>query len=145
MSHHNYSIIVAERDFAAEQAEAQASFENMEAAELAAAPAKQKTAELAGAAFERLLNLAETRDSGQIKKIVGFLAACFNSGAYRWDLSDLRVLDDTIRSDMLAVLQAQTGFAPYPYDLPGVSDGENRLGRVIDAWKPARWVVLPRD
>lgn len=116
-------------------------FEEQAAAELAAAPAKQRTEELAGEAFERLLTLAETRDSGQIRKIAGFLAACYNSDRYRFDISDLRVVDEKIRLDILNVLQAQTGFGPYLYNLPGVIDGEKRLDAVIKSWKPTRFAT----
>lgn len=53
-------------------------------------------------AFERLLHLAETRDSGQIAQIASFIAATW--GTRRFDLFDLRGLDLVIGNDMLAVM-----------------------------------------
>ena len=53
-------------------------------------------------AFERLLHLAETRDSGQIRRVARFLAASW--GSRQFGLQDLRSLDQEIGDDMLAVM-----------------------------------------
>ena len=91
----------------------------------------------AAQAYGRLLHLAETRDSGQIRRIARFLAATYNSAAFRWDPFDLRSLDVELSDDMLACLDAlRWGKA----DLSGlVPNGEKRIQAVIDLWdlKPA--------
>lgn len=83
----------------------------------------------AAAAYERLMHLAETRDSGQIHKIASFIAATYNSRAYHFDLRDLCAVDHSIRADMLAVINALEGFSPHSYDL--VPNGEKRAAAVI--------------
>jgi len=56
-------------------------------------------------AFERLLNFAETRDSGQIRYIAQFLAGVWGAdGGIKLDC--LKSLDKAIGDDMLAVLDA---------------------------------------
>jgi hypothetical protein len=47
-------------------------------------------------AFARLLQLAETRDYGQIPRIARFLAATYNGHAFQLDLFELRT--STLRS-----------------------------------------------
>jgi len=47
-------------------------------------------------AFARLLDLAETRNSGQIRTVVQFIAATYNGRAWRFDPFDLRGLDVAI-------------------------------------------------
>lgn len=84
----------------------------------------------AAEAYGRLAALAETRNSGQIVRIAGFLAATFNSYEFKFDISDLRGLDESIRADILTVLAGQYGFAPYPYNL--IPDGEARVGKIVE-------------
>lgn len=133
------SVAYLKRDLAAEDRETAEHFRKLEEAELAAAPERERLTKAGGEAFNRLLELAETRDSGQVARVVAFLAACYNSFSYRFDISDLRAVDDSIRLDILNVLQTQTGLSPYPYNLPGVVDGERRLEQIIATWKPQRF------
>lgn len=86
----------------------------------------------AAQAYARLLLLAETRDSGQIRRIVQFLASTYNSNAFPWDPFDLRSVDVSISDDMLACLDAlRWGKA----DLHGlVPNGEKRMAAVIHLW-----------
>ena len=43
-----------------------------------------------GHAFQRLLQLAETRDSGQVRRVAFFIAATYNGEAFPFDLFELR-------------------------------------------------------
>lgn len=52
-------------------------------------------------AFSRLLDLAETRDSGQIRRMAQFLASTHNGSVFPWDAFDLRTVDIDISDDML--------------------------------------------
>lgn len=56
-------------------------------------------------ALKRLVDLCETRDSGQIARIARLLAGLYNGYAYPFDLTDLRGLDPAILDDCLAVLR----------------------------------------
>ena len=56
-------------------------------------------------ALKRLFELAETRDSGQIKIIAAVLAACYNGHRFRVNLQDFRALDAAILDDVLAVIR----------------------------------------
>ena len=64
-----------------------------------------KATEKGAAALDRLLSLAETRDSGQIPRIASFIGACWN-GRRHFDLFDLRMVDLKISDDMIAVIDA---------------------------------------
>lgn len=86
----------------------------------------------AAQAYARLLLLAETRDSGQIRRIVQFLASTFNSTAFPWDPFDLRSLDVAISDDILACLDALRWGKADLYGL--IPDGEKRVEAVIDLW-----------
>jgi hypothetical protein len=59
-----------------------------------------------GQAFARLPNLAETRDSGQIRRIAQFIASTYNGEAFPFDLFELRALDVDVSDDMLLYLDA---------------------------------------
>jgi hypothetical protein len=86
----------------------------------------------AAQAYGRLLHLAETRDSGQILKIVQFLAATYNGRAFKFDLFELRTLDLEISDDMLAALDAlRWGKADLCCLVP---EGEKRVQAVIALW-----------
>lgn len=98
-----------------------------------AAKLNNETLKAAAAAYERLLELAETRNSGQVARVASFLAATWNSRSFHFDLRDLCAVDEEIRQDMLAVLSALYGMAPYSYDL--VENGEARVGQVIRDWR----------
>ena len=86
----------------------------------------------AAQAYARLLLLAETRDSGQIRRIVQFLASTYNSTAFPWDPFDLRSVDVAISDDMLACMDAlRWGKADLHGLVPG---GEKRVAAVIHLW-----------
>ena len=83
-------------------------------------------------AFERLLALAETRDSGQIVRIVRFLASTYNGEAFPFDLFELRAVDVEISDDMLVCLDALRWAKADLFKL--VPDGDKRVRSVIDSW-----------
>lgn len=84
-----------------------------------------------GQALERLLRLAESRDSGQILRVALFLGAVWN-GARHFDLYDLRALDVEISDDMLAVLDALRWAKVSIDDL--APSAEARIEAVLKAW-----------
>jgi hypothetical protein len=85
-----------------------------------------------GQAFARLLALAEQRNSGQIVRVVHFIAATYNGQAFAFDLFDLRALDIDISDDMLRCLDALRWARADLYTL--VPDGDARVRSVIDRW-----------
>jgi len=44
---------------------------------------------------------AETRDSGQVRRVALFIAATYNGEAFPFDLFELRAVDEAISDDML--------------------------------------------
>jgi hypothetical protein len=56
-------------------------------------------------ALMRLVELCETRDSGQVQRVARLLAGLYNGYAYPLDLTDLRGLDSDILEDCLAVMR----------------------------------------
>lgn len=106
-------------------------------AEIATCDALSLQATQVGAqAFARLLNLAETRDSGQIPRIARFLAATYNGHAFQLDLFELRAVDIAIGNDMLCCLDAlRWGRADLHTLIP---DGDDRVRAVIARWG-LRW------
>lgn len=86
----------------------------------------------AAQAYARLVELAETRDSGQISRIARFLASTFNGQAFPFDLFELRAVDVEISDDMLACLDALRWAKADLHKL--VPDGERRVMAVIDTW-----------
>ncbi|MBK7615637.1 MAG: hypothetical protein IPJ08_14610 [Burkholderiales bacterium] len=83
-------------------------------------------------AFARLLQLAETRDSGQIPRIARFLAASYNGQAFPLDPFELRCVDIAISDDMLCCLDALRWGCADLYTL--VPDGDARVRAVINRW-----------
>jgi hypothetical protein len=83
-------------------------------------------------AFARLLHLAETRDSGQVRRVVRFLAATYDGEAYRFDLFDLRAVDTAISEDMLQCLDALRWARADLHKL--VPDGAPRVRAVLTLW-----------
>ncbi len=83
-------------------------------------------------AFARLLVLAEQRNSGQIARVVQFIAATYNGQAFAFDLFDLRAVDIEISDDMLRCLDALRWARADLYTL--VPDGDARVRSVIDRW-----------
>ena len=59
-----------------------------------------------GHAYQRLLQLAETRDSGQVRRVALFIAATYNGDAFPFDLFELRAVDEAISDDMLLCIDA---------------------------------------
>jgi len=109
-------------------AEARALEELLQSYEERGAAAQAKAAQ----AYGRLLNLAETQDSGQIGKIAQFLAATYNGTAFKFDFFDLRTLDVAISDDMLSALDALRWGKADLYRL--VPDGQKRVEAVIALW-----------
>jgi hypothetical protein len=85
-----------------------------------------------GQAFLRLLILAETRDSGQVRLVAGFLAAAYNGKAYPLDLFELRAVDENISDDMLLCIDALRWGQADLHTL--VPDGERRVRAVLEQW-----------
>ena len=86
----------------------------------------------AAQAFERLLGMAEARDSGQVRRVAAFLASTFNGEAFPFDLFELRAVDVAISDDMLLCLDALRWGKADLYKL--VPDGEKRVLRVLELW-----------
>ncbi|MBK6865982.1 MAG: hypothetical protein IPG91_22000 [Ideonella sp.] len=86
----------------------------------------------ATSAFADLLHLAETRDSGQIRRIAEFIAASYNSEGFKFDLLDLRVLDVAISDKILICLDCLRWAVSDLYRL--VPDGNARIQAMIDRW-----------
>ena len=86
----------------------------------------------AASALARLLDLAETRNSGQIRTVVQFIAASYNGRAWHFDLSDLRGLDVAIGDDMLACLDCLRWATSDLYRL--VPNGDARIQAMLRAW-----------
>ncbi len=85
-----------------------------------------------GQAFLRLLQLAETRDSGQAHRIGLFIAATYNGEAFPFDLFELRAVDEAISDDMLRCIDALRWGQ---FDLHSlVPDGDRRVRAVIGKW-----------
>jgi hypothetical protein len=98
--------------------------ENEQRAQAAQAKAAQ--------AFARLLHLAETRDSGQIRRVALVLAALYNGQAFPLDLYELRAVDVEIGDDMLSCIDALRWARADLHTL--VPDGDRRVQAVIAAW-----------
>ena len=81
-------------------------------------------------AFDRLLKLAETRDSGQIRRIARFLAASW--GSQLFELQDLRSLDQEIGDDMLAVMDGIRYGRVAVFDM--AKDAGERVPAVLKLW-----------
>jgi len=85
-----------------------------------------------GQAFARLLSLAETGNSGQVRRVVQFIASTYNGEAFPFDLFELRGLDIAIGDDMLLCLDALRWAKTDLYRL--VPDGARRVETVIYRW-----------
>lgn len=83
-------------------------------------------------ALERLLGLAETRDSGQSRTVVRFIASTFNGQAFALDPFDLRTVDVAISEDMLICLDALRWGRADLYKL--VSEGAKQILAVCETW-----------
>ena len=85
-----------------------------------------------GHAFQRLLHLAETRNSGQTRRIALFIAATYNGEAFPFDLFELRAVDESISDDMMLCIDALRWGRSDLHSL--VPDGDRRVRAVIDLW-----------
>jgi hypothetical protein len=85
-----------------------------------------------GHAFRRLLQLAETRDSGQVRRVAPFIAATYNGEAFPFDLFELRAVDEAISDDMLPCIDALRWGQSNLHSL--VPDGDRRVRAVIEQW-----------
>ena len=56
-------------------------------------------------ALRRLLELCESRNSGQIHKVARLLAGLYNGCAFPFDLTNLRCLDSSILNDCISVIR----------------------------------------
>ena len=98
---------------------------------------RSRMATAAGAqAFGRLLRLAEERDSGQIVRVVRFLAATYDGETFPLDPFGLRAVDIAISDDMLCCLDALRWGCADLHTL--VPDGDARMRAVIHRWG-LRW------
>ena len=96
-------------------------------------PARAIAATARGAqAFARLLRLAETRDSGQIRRVARFVAATYNGQDYPFDLFELRAVDTDIGDDMLQCLDALRWARADLHKL--VPNGDPRVRAVLTLW-----------
>ncbi len=85
-----------------------------------------------GQAYARLLDMAETRNSGQIRRIAQFIASTYNGEAFPFDLFELRALDVEVSDDMLLCLDALRWANADLYRL--IPDGDKRVMAVIELW-----------
>ena len=86
----------------------------------------------AAQAYARLMDLAERRDSGQVRRVAAFLASTYNGQAFPFDLYELRGVDVAISDDMLVCLDALRWAKADLYSL--VPDGDRRLRALIERW-----------
>lgn len=94
-----------------------------------AAQAQGKAAQ----AFARLLQLAESSDSGQADTIARFLASTWDGTAYPFDPFELRAVDIEISDDMLACLDALRWAKCELHEL--VPGGTDRVRLVLRKWQ----------
>jgi hypothetical protein len=86
----------------------------------------------AAQALLRLVEAAESSDSGQARRVALFLAGTFNGAAFPFDLFELRALDVNLADDALACIDAlRWGKADLHKLIP---DGETRLAALIESW-----------
>ena len=74
-----------------------------------------------GHADQRLLQLAETGDSGQVRRVALFIAATYNGEAF---LFELRAVDEAISDGMLLCIDA-------------LRWGRSDLRSLVPDWRPA--------
>jgi hypothetical protein len=78
-----------------------------------------------------LLTIAEESETHQAGVVARFLAGLYNGQDYRFDLTELRRLDDDLLEHCLAVLRlVQSGVEVHQY----FPDGERRWQLMIAAW-----------
>ena len=67
---------------------------------------KGEATEKGGHADQRLPQLAETSDSGQVRRVALFIVATYNGEAFPVDRFELRAVDEAISDDMLPCIDA---------------------------------------
>lgn len=82
------------------------SFDDIDRQQREWADRAQRAQACAAQAYERLLSLAETQDTGQAKRVALFIAATFYGEAFPLDLFELRAVDVSTSDDMLSCLDA---------------------------------------
>ena len=82
---------------------------------------KGEAAAKGGLADQRLLQLAETGDSGQVRRVALFIAATYNGEAF---LFELRAVDEAISDGMLLCIDA-------------LRWGRSDLRSLVPDWRPA--------
>ena len=85
-----------------------------------------------GHAFQRLLQLAETRDSGQVRRVALFIAATYTRPALPFAPFALRAGGEAISDDMLLCIDALRWGQSDLHSL--VPDGDRRVRAVIEQW-----------
>ena len=86
----------------------------------------------AAQAFDRLVGLAETRDSGQTERVARFVASVYDGEAFPIDLFMLRTSDVDISDDMLICIDAlRWGKADLCKLIP---DGDKRFRGMLALW-----------
>jgi hypothetical protein len=91
---------------------------------------------MAAQALGRLLHLAQTLDSGQVRRVARFIAALYDGEAFPLDLFELRAVDARISDDVLACIDALRWGRADLFKL--VPDGQERIEAVIRDWGVAR-------
>lgn len=86
----------------------------------------------AAQALLRLTELAERSDTGQARRVAGFLASTFNGSLYPFDLFELRALDVSLSDDALVCIDALRWGKADLYKL--LPDGERRMAALIANW-----------
>jgi hypothetical protein len=101
---------------------------------MAALEAERDAAISAGVpALRRLMELAESRDSGQIGTVVRALAGLYNGRRFPLDLTQLRGLDTDIFEDLIAVIRLDARACKQEIHLY-FENGGPRLERLIASW-----------
>ena len=97
---------------------------------------KGETTEKGGHADQRRLQLAETSDSGRVRRVAVFIPATYNGEAFPFDLFELRAVDEAISDDMLPCIDAlRWGRSTCTDWCPMATGGEFGKGRaVIEQW-----------
>lgn len=108
------------------------SFADIERQEREWAERAQKAQASAAQAYERLLSLSETSDSGQARRVAHFIAATFDGQTFPLDLFELRTVDVAISDDMLACIDALRWGKADLYKL--IPDGHARVLRLCQTW-----------
>lgn len=83
-------------------------------------------------AFARLLLLTESSDSGQARRVAGFVASTYNGRTFPLDPFEQRAVDASISDDMHACLDALRWGRADLFTL--VPNGDMRMQALIRHW-----------